>query len=214
MGKCWPFACEGREVEGRSLPPMSLRKFRWWADELESVGVNDEAVKVSFADEDACSTPVRPGGRGKLKVPKKRSIVELFAVAPQIETVEEDDDGEGEEREDLRDGERGEVLERGEANAGFDLVEEVEERNHGGHAVIRRKQIRLKRIKNQKKRKKIITSKKVCDSNSFAVFRIHLPISESGKVEGETGDAVFHILLYNFVVEVVSDSTLLVLQCL
>ncbi|PKU80676.1 uncharacterized protein LOC110095328 isoform X1 [Dendrobium catenatum] len=157
MGKCWPF---GREVKVCSLPPISLRKFRWWADELESERGDGEAAKVSLEEEDVCPTPARLGGRAKQKVPKKRSIVEIFAVAPQIEAVEEDDDGKDEEREDLGNGEREEVLERAEGNVVFDFVKEVQERNHQGHAVIRRKQIRLKRIKKQKQ-KKIIASKKV-----------------------------------------------------
>jgi hypothetical protein len=63
IDKCRPFNRE-------ALPPMDVRKFRWWSDEVaEAVAAAPAAVKQR--------TPKK----------KKRSIVELFAVSPQITVV-------------------------------------------------------------------------------------------------------------------------------
>ncbi|KAJ6801717.1 uncharacterized protein M6B38_195745 [Iris pallida] len=69
--KCWPF---GGDAEGIRLPPIQIRKFSWWADELEAARSRERP-----------EGPVRRSARGKQKAPKKRSIVEIFAVAPQVE---------------------------------------------------------------------------------------------------------------------------------
>ncbi|KAJ0964831.1 hypothetical protein J5N97_025969 [Dioscorea zingiberensis] len=89
FGKCWPFDGSG---EGRKLPPIELRKFRWWVDELEVVRKGE---KKDGAGNEIVEDEKR--GRGKQRAPKKRSIVELFAAAPPVETVEEETDGEEEE---------------------------------------------------------------------------------------------------------------------
>ncbi|XP_017698780.2 uncharacterized protein LOC108511379 [Phoenix dactylifera] len=110
-GKCWPFGGDGdgtREGEmGRSLPPISSRKFRWWFDELEaerSVGLKPDGAAEELQLERA-RAPAEEGSRqmrtpvkAKQRAPKKRSIVELFAVSPQIEAAEDEtDDGDEEE---------------------------------------------------------------------------------------------------------------------
>lgn len=71
MDKCWPFDPKEKH---RSLPSMDVRKFRWWAQEL------DRKVKQ--------------------RSPKKRSITELFAMAPQITTVETRSEGPDEDHEE------------------------------------------------------------------------------------------------------------------
>ncbi|XP_065016535.1 uncharacterized protein LOC135678767 [Musa acuminata AAA Group] len=116
--KCWPFA---EERGGRSLPPMPVRRFRWWADELRAVrsdGVaHDQAdpSKKAAVDDAAAAQqeplvesavvgragggetsaeerePKTPPPRAKQRTPKKRSILELFAVAPMIRGSQERD---------------------------------------------------------------------------------------------------------------------------
>nr|XP_010924694.1 uncharacterized protein LOC105047465 [Elaeis guineensis] len=115
FGKCWPFLGDGtREGEmGRSLPPISFRRFRWWFDELEAE--RSAEGKHDGAAEELQLAPVEEGRQMRMPVkvkqraPKRRSIVELFAVSPQIEAVEDDTDG-GDEKEGkgeaVQDGER------------------------------------------------------------------------------------------------------------
>ncbi|KAG0491788.1 hypothetical protein HPP92_005186 [Vanilla planifolia] len=132
--KCWPFSCEGEDAP--SLPPISVRRFRWWADvvvaarsealhEMEACPYNtssapeseivagNEMVEVKtpsplakpMDDEDSKAAPGSPSrvegrrpSKGKLRNPKKRSIVELFATAPQVAVAvseDETDDGNG-----------------------------------------------------------------------------------------------------------------------
>ncbi|KAI0524128.1 hypothetical protein KFK09_003492 [Dendrobium nobile] len=108
LRRCWPF--EG-ESEGRCLlPSISVRRFKWWADELSSArsmviveGEDDrskDAVVVATLGADDILRPtrmdmepsavpiageeVRRTSKGKQRTPKKRSIVELFAAAPLI----------------------------------------------------------------------------------------------------------------------------------
>ncbi|XP_074568202.1 uncharacterized protein LOC141824764 [Curcuma longa] len=118
--KCWPFL---KDREGRSLPPMPVRKFRWWADELREVRSLVEAadrVDLDKVSVDAAAVAVHEGNliepsstnlegdretsaeerqgrtrpptaRAKQRTPKKRSIIELFAVAPPIRFIHEED---------------------------------------------------------------------------------------------------------------------------
>ncbi|CAL9105709.1 unnamed protein product [Musa textilis] len=116
--KCWPFA---EERGGRSLPPMPVRRFRWWADELRAVrsdGVAHDQVdpsKKAVVDDTAAAQqeplvesavvgragggetsaeekePKTPPPRAKQRTTKKRSIFELFAVAPMIRGSQERD---------------------------------------------------------------------------------------------------------------------------
>lgn len=76
VGKCWPFDKDDAVI---SLPPISIPKFRWWVDELET-------ARSLTATE------------GKQRAPKKRSIVELFAMSPQLEADEGEEDAGGGDR--------------------------------------------------------------------------------------------------------------------
>ncbi|KAK3159803.1 hypothetical protein QOZ80_1BG0051280 [Eleusine coracana subsp. coracana] len=62
-----PFAFAAKD-----LPPMEVRLFRWWEDELA-------AVKASEAEDYYEAAP------GKGRAPKKRSISDLFAAAPPVD---------------------------------------------------------------------------------------------------------------------------------
>ncbi|KAL3333132.1 hypothetical protein AABB24_033282 [Solanum stoloniferum] len=86
--KCWPFDESTKEDHVRAmLPPITVKKFSWWLYVLESED-SDDVV------------PVRRNGtgrkvkcvKGKTRVQKKRSIVDIFAVAPQVERTDGDDD--------------------------------------------------------------------------------------------------------------------------
>lgn len=138
FGKCWPFHGDGdgtREGEmRRSLPPISFRKFRWWFDELEaerSVGekldgtaeeLHLERARAPAEEGRQMRTPVK----AKQRAPKKRSIVELFAVSPQIEAVEDETDG-GDEEEG-----KGEAVEDGEREKDVGEEEGGREESSGG----------------------------------------------------------------------------------
>lgn len=89
--KCWPFDGGGEfdgggggggGERGKSLPQMSVRKFRFWSDEAK---IFEEAKA-----EEIPSIRTTPS-KGKQRAPKKRSIVELFAVAPPIEAAAAED---------------------------------------------------------------------------------------------------------------------------
>ncbi|KAJ4749686.1 hypothetical protein LUZ62_084091 [Rhynchospora pubera] len=87
VGKCRPF-------DGASLPEMDVRKFRWWSDAAAAAG-------PSVA-------------RQRKPKKKKRSIVELFAISPQITAVggeTNDSDGEMEGSAGARTGEEERVEE-------------------------------------------------------------------------------------------------------
>nr|POE52445.1 hypothetical protein CFP56_52716 [Quercus suber] len=159
--KCWPFAKsseinvadggdedkdKSKEDIKASLPPITVAKFRWWSQELQSVKSNQthhqlariqgeqdgfptkesefgeensEKAVSEVAEEklemvcpvcrvftaatvnavnahiDSCLAQASKEERRqmrKAKAPKKRSIAEIFAVAPQIEAVDVDDD--------------------------------------------------------------------------------------------------------------------------
>jgi hypothetical protein len=76
-------------IAARDLPPMEVKHFRWWEDELAF-------IKASEADDEEEAAP------GKGRAPKKRSISDLFAAAPPVdpsgsrgtEQLGEDDDEE------------------------------------------------------------------------------------------------------------------------
>ncbi|GJN06378.1 hypothetical protein PR202_ga24102 [Eleusine coracana subsp. coracana] len=61
-----------RSPSAKDLPPMEVRLFRWWEDELA-------AVKASEAEDYYEAAP------GKGRAPKKRSISDLFAAAPPVD---------------------------------------------------------------------------------------------------------------------------------
>ncbi|KAL0328304.1 UNVERIFIED_CONTAM: hypothetical protein Scaly_2263000 [Sesamum calycinum] len=128
--KCWPFDETTSEETVKSLlPPIAVKKFTWWLDELEymqlesavtvksskkqkkkmlergetSLGNEDGDVEESDTDVEEVMDVVKVKSlRGKSKAPKKRSIMEIFAVAPPVERVssEEEEDEEEEEEEE------------------------------------------------------------------------------------------------------------------
>ncbi|XP_027774486.1 uncharacterized protein LOC107024152 isoform X3 [Solanum pennellii] len=69
------------------LPPITVKKFSWWLDVLESED-SDDVVPVRRIGTGRKVKCVK----GKTRVQKKRSIVDIFAVAPQVERIDGDDD--------------------------------------------------------------------------------------------------------------------------
>lgn len=63
--RCWPFG-----GEAGALPPMEVRRFRWWADEAALAAEQEEGE----AEEERRMAAKR----------RKRSIVELFATVPRV----------------------------------------------------------------------------------------------------------------------------------
>lgn len=105
--KCWPFDGSTKEDHVRAmLPPITVKKFSWWLDVLES----DDNVE-EYSDDVVPVTRIGAARKvksvkGKTRVQKKRSIVDIFAVAPQVERIDvdgdyyDDDDEEDEEEDD------------------------------------------------------------------------------------------------------------------
>lgn len=122
IGKCWPFASDVTpEAVDTLLPPITITKFRWWSHELHLLRSNttqhpsvsdtkprenDEKMVDMVCQVDAHGDErrrVKMAAKAKCRAPKKRSIVEIFAVAPQIHNLVVDDDLEedsGEEEEE------------------------------------------------------------------------------------------------------------------
>lgn len=131
--KSWPFVSQKEEKP--HLPPISIRSFRWWPDELSVARSAAELVEIKAAEtpmdemveqpneiieyQSPKSPPTKTmkktteveelrSPRTKTRLPKKRSIIELFASVPQIEPAAaavdqsnaEDDDGDGKEEEE------------------------------------------------------------------------------------------------------------------
>ncbi|CAA2982962.1 Hypothetical predicted protein [Olea europaea subsp. europaea] len=121
---CWPFDESDEDVVKSLLPPIIVKKFTWWFDVLklsrsESIKKVEYSKKKQKNFQEKGESPRRyqeyieesdldaeefigeaaklKALRGKMKprVPKKRSIKELFTVAPPVDRVsteEEDDD--------------------------------------------------------------------------------------------------------------------------
>ncbi|XP_027774485.1 uncharacterized protein LOC107024152 isoform X2 [Solanum pennellii] len=86
--KCWPFDESTKEDHVKAmLPPITVKKFSWWLDVLESED-SDDVVPVRRIGTGRKVKCVK----GKTRVQKKRSIVDIFAVAPQVERIDGDDD--------------------------------------------------------------------------------------------------------------------------
>ncbi|CAI9757196.1 unnamed protein product [Fraxinus pennsylvanica] len=129
--KCWPFDETDEDVVKSLLPPITLKKFTWWFDVLElSRSESIRSVKNSKkkkktvqekgesslthqdyteeSDLDAeefigVAAKLKPlKGKVKPRAPKKRSIKELFEVAPPVDRVSSEED-EDEDEEDFRD---------------------------------------------------------------------------------------------------------------
>ncbi|KAL0906103.1 hypothetical protein M5K25_024567 [Dendrobium thyrsiflorum] len=127
LAKSWPFI--GEKDEKPTLPPISICRFRWWTDDLSSARYAADAAEIKAAEAEKTNEkpdemielhlPNSPptatskktteeeeylrSPKVKTRMPKKRSIVELFASAPQIETVDQSmngKDGDGENKEE------------------------------------------------------------------------------------------------------------------
>ncbi|CAA2954071.1 Hypothetical predicted protein [Olea europaea subsp. europaea] len=120
--KCWPFDETDEDVVKSLLPPITLKKFTWWFDVLElsrsesitSLQNSKKKKKVQEKGESSLrrqeymeesdldaeefigvAAKLKPS-RGKVKprAPKKRSIKELFAVAPPVDIVSSEEEDE------------------------------------------------------------------------------------------------------------------------
>ncbi|XP_038888639.1 uncharacterized protein LOC120078436 [Benincasa hispida] len=110
----WPFSEKvKKEVAEALLPPMDVKKFRWWSSERvisEEEEVIIERIKMQKicpvcgvfvaatvnavnAHIDSClnsqitSKEIRKKLKAKSRTPKKRSIADIFAVAPPVKTM-------------------------------------------------------------------------------------------------------------------------------
>lgn len=92
VAKSWPFGETIDEETVKSLlPPITVAKFTWWLDELECA--HPESAQI-FAN--TKKNKLQKGetfsSKAKLKSPKKRSIIEIFAVAPPVERLMSEDE--------------------------------------------------------------------------------------------------------------------------
>ncbi|KAL1562818.1 hypothetical protein AAHA92_05352 [Salvia divinorum] len=109
--KCWPFDDDFTEQTVKSLlPPIVVKRFTWWLDELSSetphklttpshkkTNERGQTSSTNSAEEGVKAGKLK-SLKGKMKATKKRSILEIFAVAPPVkrpinrEKDEEQDD--------------------------------------------------------------------------------------------------------------------------
>lgn len=118
---CWPFdETFGEETVKSLLPPIVVKRFTWWLDELqllhsetaEKLKLPEKKTKKVFERGETSSRNVdmdlegaeeglkvvkTKSLKGKMKATKKRSIVEIFAVAPPVKRAIS---GEAEEEEE------------------------------------------------------------------------------------------------------------------
>lgn len=117
MVKCWPFdeTCSEETVKSL-LPPIVVKRFTWWLHELEQTAeeLQISEIKSKKVSEKGETSSRNAGAdledaeegvkasklksfKGKMRATKKRSIVEIFAVAPPVmgEEGEEEDDDDG-----------------------------------------------------------------------------------------------------------------------
>lgn len=88
--KCWPFDESTKDVHVRAmLPPIAVKKFSWWLDvlELSDDNVDSDVIPVTRIRTARKTKAIK----GKAKVQKKRSIIDIFAVAPQVERMDDGD---------------------------------------------------------------------------------------------------------------------------
>ncbi|CAL4958830.1 unnamed protein product [Urochloa decumbens] len=76
------------ELAARDLPPMEVRFFRWWEDELAAVkAAAAEAEPVVEMDEEEEGEGEEAAAPGNGRTPKKRSISDLIAAVPAVDAV-------------------------------------------------------------------------------------------------------------------------------
>ena len=192
LKRSWPFSENvKKEVAQALLPPMDVRKFRWWShqqtdcggvvEEKEVVVVVDRiqmqkicpvcgvfvaaTVNAMNAHIDSClaqTTKERRrnkggggggGGGAKSRTPKKRSIAEIFAVAPPVKTMiigndcEEGEKGIGKQM--IRDKLKATSLARSLVSA----MKTIKAKNTRNEEEMRRRRRKKKKKKKKKKNK-------------------------------------------------------------
>lgn len=111
MVKCWPFDGDFSEQTVKSLlPPIVVKRFTWWLDELSSetaqkLTIHSQKERGETSSRNSAEEGVKAGRlkslKGKMRATKKRSILEIFAVAPPAinrEKEGEDDNNVGSNR--------------------------------------------------------------------------------------------------------------------
>ncbi|XP_057796145.1 uncharacterized protein LOC131012257 [Salvia miltiorrhiza] len=121
--KCWPFDETLSEETVKSLlPPIVVKRFTWWLDELEYLS-SETAEKLTIFEkktnkvsEKGETSSINAGRdledteegvkevklksfKGKMRATKKRSILEIFAVAPPVKRAISGEE-EGEDNDD------------------------------------------------------------------------------------------------------------------
>ncbi|KAF3675910.1 putative floral homeotic protein AGAMOUS-like isoform X1 [Capsicum annuum] len=88
--KCCPLDDDDVKVK---LPPIEVKKFRWWRDVLVSdKDSDDDDVVVSVAKIGTAERKMIKSVKGKTRVQKKRSIADIFAVTPQVERIDDEEE--------------------------------------------------------------------------------------------------------------------------
>ncbi|XP_022952275.1 uncharacterized protein LOC111455003 isoform X2 [Cucurbita moschata] len=197
LKRSWPFSENvKKEVAQALLPPMDVRKFRWWSHQQTDCGGVVEEKEVVVVDRiqmqkicpvcgvfvaatvnamnahiDSClaqTTKERPrnkgggggGGGAKSRTPKKRSIAEIFAVAPPVKTMiigndcEEGEKGIGKQM--IRDKLKATSLARSLVSA----MKTIKAKNTRNEEEMRRR--RRRRRKKKKKKNKNLGDEQLC----------------------------------------------------
>ncbi|EYU30734.1 hypothetical protein MIMGU_mgv1a0200172mg, partial [Erythranthe guttata] len=130
VANSWPFdEAAGEETVKSLLPPINVKKFTWWLDQLaESATTNN--INVVGMSENKKKTKAAP--------PKKRSIVEIFAAAPPVERAaseaeEEEEEGFDEDASFIKWGPKGKrndkrkkiISKKSDANAIFKKIKKL-----------------------------------------------------------------------------------------
>ncbi|KAM3395809.1 hypothetical protein P3S68_004815 [Capsicum galapagoense] len=89
--KCCPL--DNDDVKANKLPTIEVKKFRWWRDVLGSdKGFDDDDFVVPVAKIGTAERKMIKSVKGKTRVQKKRSIADIFAVTPQVERIDGDEE--------------------------------------------------------------------------------------------------------------------------
>ncbi|XP_047945017.1 uncharacterized protein LOC125191667 isoform X1 [Salvia hispanica] len=102
---CWPFDGDFSDQTVKSLlPPIVVKRFTWWLDELTSETAHKLTIhsqkqtyqRGETSSRNSAEEGVKAGKlkslKGKMRATKKRSILEIFAVAPPAINPEKDGD--------------------------------------------------------------------------------------------------------------------------
>ncbi|KAJ7963883.1 Inter-alpha-trypsin inhibitor heavy chain like [Quillaja saponaria] len=177
--KCYPYDVKEGKIDVEAmLPPITVTKFRWWSDELEASRSNgvlrDDGESVEKTEElvgveeekletDSCAAQARREERrkAKSKAPKKRSIAEIFAVAPQIVSVdsevvdfEEEEEEEKEEEENLDYVNEKNLITRIKSKKNYAKKKNVKKKKKQTKMEVDYRAAALKNVKKMKKKKK------------------------------------------------------------